>query len=138
MKNRKMNRHSGLTLIEMMVVVAIIGILAAVAWPTFDRYQLKVSRADGIAGLEIAANEMELCGARTFNYEDLDCVLSSATSPRGKYAIAIDAGNTTASTFNLIATKTGNADPDCGDLSLNHLGVQAVTGSKSVKFCWSQ
>jgi len=133
-----MNRQSGLTLIEMIITVAIIGILAAVAYPTFDRYQLKVSRADGIAGLEIAANAMELCGARTFNYAHANCALSAAmqTSPRGRYTIAIS--QATASTFSLTATKNVNNDTECGVLSLNHFGQRGMTGTKSVKFCWSK
>lgn len=134
--NKKTHRASGFTLIEVMVAVAIIGILAAVAWPVFNRYELKVSRADGIAGLKIAANEMETCAARSFDYTT--CGLVNNTSPRGKYDLAIDAPNTTVTEFNLTATKAGGVDPECGVLSLNHLGQEDETGSKSVKFCWSK
>jgi len=132
-----MKFSSGLTLIEMVVVVAIIGILAAVAWPTFDRYQLKVSRADGIAGLGMATNAMETCGSHNGG-DYTDCLLGNfGTSPNNKYNIALS--NAGDGSYTLTATKNGgNADTECGNLSIDHLGKQGETGSKDIKYCWSK
>lgn len=134
--NSQMKRYSGLTLIELIVVVAIIGILSAVAWPTFERYQFKVSRADGIAGLGIAVNAMENCGSREGG-DYTDCVLGDfVTSPNSKYDIALS--NAGEGSYTLTATKRGNVDAECGDLSIDHLGQQNETGNKDIKFCWSR
>ena len=45
-------RRSGFTLIELMLVVAIIGLLAALAVPEFDAYVMRAKRTEAIAGLE--------------------------------------------------------------------------------------
>lgn len=141
MLNKKkyfMKHQSGLTIIELVITVGVISILAVVAWPQFDRYQIKVSRADGIAGLQIAVNEIEQCGAQNFNFAGCGGAITT-DSPREKYTIAIDADNTTASTYRLTATKdTGSADTECGVLSIDHLGVKGETGSKDVTYCWQR
>ena len=138
-----MNRQTGLTLIELIVVVAIIGILAGVAWPLFQRYERKVSRADAITGIEMAANELESCFAKTFNYNDLDadgnsaCPLTIVSSPRNRYTIAKTASTT--NSYTLTATKNGAADPECAGFTLDNLGQQGTTGGTgTVKYCWSQ
>ena len=46
-----MQKNKGFTLIEMMIVVAIIGILGAVAYPSYTEYVMRGPRADARAGL---------------------------------------------------------------------------------------
>ena len=44
-------KRNGFTLIEVMIVVAIVGILAAIAYPSYQEYVLRTGRADGMAKL---------------------------------------------------------------------------------------
>ena len=57
MKNRY--RQQGFTLIELMIVVAIIGVLAAIAYPSYQRYVIKTKRTDMMTELQNIASQIE-------------------------------------------------------------------------------
>jgi len=52
-------KDKGFTLIEMMIVVAIIGILAAIAYPSYQRYVIKTKRTDMMTEMQNIASEIE-------------------------------------------------------------------------------
>ena len=57
MKNRY--RQQGFTLIELMIVVALIGILAAIAYPSYQRYVIKTKRTDMMTEMQNIASQIE-------------------------------------------------------------------------------
>jgi type IV pilus assembly protein PilE len=128
----------GMTLIELMVVVVIIGILAAIAYPSFQEQVRKTRRADGKAMLMETAQELERCYTRFASYTNGGCgVALPADSPEGFYSV--DAAAIGPAAFTLEATPQGDQvnDAKCGTLRLTSAGVPGSLGADSdANECW--
>jgi len=126
------SKAKGFTLVELMIVVAIIGILAAVAYPAYTGAVKKGNRADAIDGLLRQVGRMEEFYMTNDTYKN--ATLVSATSPEGLYTMSIS--NDTAYTYTITATRTpASADPECLTLSIDNLGQKTATGSAAGS-CW--
>lgn len=145
----KRNFQGGFTLIELMIVVAIVALLAAIAYPNYREYVLRSKRSDGKALLSRIAGEQERFFTARGQYT---AALTTAKpnglgfannrSEKGCYtaAVALGAGNLS---YTLTATPAasgscGNqtADTKCGSLSVNNLGVKGATGTDGPARCW--
>ncbi len=129
-------RPFGFTLIELMIVVAIIGILAAIAVPSYSEYVIRSKRADAKAALLQIQLTEEKWRANHTTYGTLADTGASDTSPDGHYTIAIS-GIPTATTYTVTATPKFT-DTKCGVLGINQAGVKTKTGTDSVENCWGK
>lgn len=127
-------RFSGFTLIEMMITVAVIGILAAISYPSYTEYVTSAKRADGKAGLLKAQLAQEKYRANNPAYGTLAQIGISSSSPDSYYTIAIS-GTPTATTYTVTAAP-GFTDAKCGTLGVNQSGTKTATGSDSAQNCW--
>lgn len=133
-----MMNNKGFTLLELMIVVAVIGILAAIAWPQYQQYVLKTNRTDGTSELLEIAQELERCYTRFNAYNDANCDIDNADvidSDDKKYQVTVASA---ATTFTLTAAPQGlqTNDTECGSLSLTQAGVRGETGTLTADECW--
>ena len=130
-----MSKHQqGFTLIELMVVVAIIAILASIALPNYNRYIVNARRTAGAGCLTEMAQFMERYHTTNMGYTGAalpqgGCVTETADH----YSYGLAAGGT-ATSFTLQATPQGaqaSKDAECAVLSIDHRGAKSVSGTAS-------
>jgi type IV pilus assembly protein PilE len=148
---QQLSRQTGMTLIELMIVVVIIGILAAIAYPNYAQYVQRGNRAEAKSILLETTQFLERNYTLANRY-DLDSVgnavvLPFTTSPKGstattkKYDITVAYGAAPAQTFTLSATPRNSMVGDkCDTLTLTNTGVKGLSGSPtfSVSECWGK
>ncbi|MBV7455359.1 type IV pilin protein [Acidovorax sp. sif1233] len=148
--NRPLRKaQHGFTLIELMIVVAIVGILSAIAYPSYTEYVRRGHRAEARAGLLQAQQWLERASTATGVYptvlpNNLQWRLAGGTAdPTKRYTIGFQAGNTNA-VFTLVATRKApgpQATDRCGDFTLTNTGTRdAINRDASITAadCWNK
>ena len=150
-------RQTGFTLIELMVVVAVIGVLAAVALPSFLDSVRKGRRADAVASLTQVQQAQERWRANKGSYAD-DSVLSTAapnglgidaTSVNGYYTLALSGVSATGYTVTATAKSSTlqASDSACqklvlqldrGNFSYSSVDGGGTADTTGAKRCWAR
>jgi type IV pilus assembly protein PilE len=151
--------QSGFTLVELMIAVAIVGILSSIAIPSYQDSVRKSRRADAKAALLGFANAMERHFTESNNYcdaggpdggdscgdagSDFGTPPTSIFSPNSETATYYNftiADDVTTSSYNLLATPIGaQADDKCGTLTLTHRGDKDIADADAGVLkadCW--
>ena len=123
----RLSPSSGITLLELMIVVAVVGILAAIAYPSYARYVERAQVSDGTGALLIAAQAMERCYTAQSSYANCDVPDDSSEE---FYSLAVVAN---ATTFTITATGQAGrvTSGPCSTLTLNHRGQRTPADA-----CW--
>ena len=142
----KKHKQKGFTLIELMIVVAVVGILSAIAYPSYTEYVRRGHRADARAGLLQAQLWMERAATATGVYPTaLPANLTWSGDTSKRYTIGFAANNTNAA-FTLTAAPKSpgpQASDKCGTYTLSNTGLRGANGKTSTQSgydtnCWGK
>jgi type IV pilus assembly protein PilE len=125
----------GITLIELMVTVVIVGILAMIGYPSYQEHVRKSRRADAkTALLDLAARQELFFNDHKTYTNDVTKLKASATSRDGYYNITIPVA--TATGYELVATAAGVQvnDSKCASFKLTATGAKSSTPAGNS--CW--
>ncbi len=142
MSNAKQTK--GLSLIELLCVLFIVAIIASVAYPSYSKNMMKVSRQEAKSGLLALQNQYERYFIHHNSYkhaqigEGKHALISEAITKRGHYKLEI----TTQKDRYYLLTAHPNSertkrDETCGSFTLNSLGEPGITGTGPLEHCWN-
>jgi len=145
-----MKNERGVTLIELLIVVAIVGILAMVAYPTYQDSVRKTRRADALTALmSIQLAQENFRGNCPFYAQNigstntcgvsaaLSTVSASSTSRDGYYQLSVLANSASGNAYTIVATPQGAqvSDSACSPMTLA-ISSSNSTGLRSPVDCW--
>ena len=137
-------RHSGFTLIETMIAMAIVAILAGMAISSYSRYVRQTNRSDATRTMMQDAQSLQRCYSQNFTYlPATPCATTAGTgkSAGGYYSVTITIP-TAATSYTITATPIAapqTNDTQCASFTLTSSGTQSAVnsaGADATKTCW--
>lgn len=130
------HKQRGLTLMELLVVMVVVGILAGIAWPSYRAQVVRTNRAEAMVALEQSRQGLERCFTRFNAYNAGGCeMVFPVDTPSGTYRVTVVRD---VATFTLTATPQGGqtADAECANFTLDERGQRGVSGTGDAQQCW--
>ena len=129
----------GFTLIELVIAIAIVGILTAIAVPSYLEYVRKSNRKAASACLLEQAQLAERIYTTTLSYATFAVPATGCVADLGaRYGFTATGVTATAYTLNANATGDQASDTKCLNLSITQTGAKTVSGSDTANYCWSK
>lgn len=139
-----MKKAKGFTMIELMIVVAIMAILAAIAIPSYRKYVIRANRTEAVSALTDLSNREERFFYSNNRYTSGIAADLNGTSTMGTkdytFAVVASAASVSPPTYAITATPVGvqlQDDAECQSMSVNNIGVRSSTGTTANNpKCW--
>lgn len=130
------NNSKGMTLIELVIVLAIVSILIMMALPSYQTHMLRVHRAEALRMLLLTAMCQEQVHASQGSYDTGLCV---SKSEQKRYRQTYTELDTQGQSYTAIAIPQGTQKTDsCGNLTLDQSGYRGISATNvSVTECWN-
>ena len=134
-------KQRGITLLELMIVVAIISLLAAVTYPSYTQYVLRGNRSEGRAALLDTAAKLERFYSDNNRFATADDTFPalpnfSTTTETDKYTLSITTSGAY-QTYTLTATPAFT-DLECANLTYTQAGARGISGTGTADDCWGR
>ncbi|MGF1688811.1 type IV pilin protein [Photobacterium japonica] len=138
-----MKHQKGVTMIDLVITVAILGVITAIAYPSYQAHTFKGHRSQVMADLMKIQLTLEdnYTQSGAYDYSIISgntCAFCEIDTTR--YHISVDASGTGMDNYKLVATpqsRTNQTDDECGTLYLNAAGVgTAKKGNTMIDGCW--
>jgi type IV pilus assembly protein PilE len=135
-------KKNGFSLVELVVTIGIIGILAAIAIPSYSAYIKRANRSDATRTMTVDAQALERCYSQTFTYSACaGGAVGTAPSAQGYYNVTIAVTAAPAGyTLTAVPIKSPQTlDTSCAQFTLNNGGTQGAVDSSNnnnTKTCW--
>lgn len=122
----------GFTIIELLITLAIVGILASIAYPSYQKHIAKVRRNQAIIAIHDTAAQLE----QHYNTEHSYKNFTIKNNDKDFYRFELE---TKINDYKFSAVPVGTQaqrDKKCGTLTLDQLGVKTISGSGNLISCW--
>jgi type IV pilus assembly protein PilE len=136
-------RNKGFTIIELMVALAILGVLAAIAVPAYLGYTKRANRSDATRTMTVDAQALERCYSQNFTYASCTgAAPGTSASAQGYYNVTIAVATTPTASYTITAvpaTSPQTSDSSCQTFTLNNQGTQYASdgsGNTTTSTCW--
>ena len=144
--SKALSKQHGFTLIEVMIVVAIIGVLAAIAYPSYQRYVIKSKRTDMMSEMQNIASTIESRKLAQGSYSNaLVTGLGGDYPNQGTALYSVTIGNVTGVSGTELTSKWQiTAEPQSGQmagdgtLTLNYQGIKCRGTTCGTGEQWNQ
>jgi type IV pilus assembly protein PilE len=131
---------------ELMIVVAIVGVLAAIAYPAYTQFVMQTNRSDATKTLQLAAQSLQRCYSVNFAYAPCNVNgnpindASTMQTPNNYYTITFSIPDPQDYTLTAVATAAPQtADNQCAQFTLSSTGQQAaqdINANPNTQLCW--